>query len=352
VSTLRPRCRVASAARAGAGAVLALTRRGGPRNPMLRLATVLFSAGVLAACAGRDVDIRAAERVRVELDRRNAEVVVRYYLGGFAGADGGDPVAAGLLALDGGGLWMYPAALPAGARETLVDDGDGVLDDEEFTAWAGATYRDARALPATIEDLGQTWSASDTSWFSFDIEGSPMTHARRRLFAPVSAVREAIVRFAEEGELTYPPGTLLVGEHVVDGQVAETTVKRRRADGFWDFMVYDGAGRLAGATSAPPRGLRAPAQCTGCHLGSRLFEPDRSFPAPAPAGPAGPRAVVVPDAWRDAGAAAIFREHAARTDHVLGPYATVYVGRLRADRAAGRSLPREDIELLERLERR
>jgi hypothetical protein len=309
------------------------------------------AAGTLPGCAEESVDVRAAQRVEVDLDRRNAERVVRYYLGGFAGADGGDPVARGLLTVDDGTLWLHPQALPAPARAALRDDGDGVIDKDEFAAWAGATYRTARALPASLEELrgNARWAESDTAWFTVSIEGSSMTRARRRLFVRVDALRSAIRAFAAGDGLTYPAGTLMVGEHLVDGAVVETTVKRRRGDGFWDFMVFDAAGRLADRTATEPRALRAPAQCTGCHLGSRLFEPDRSFPAPARPGPRGPRSIDVPDAWRDAAVAATFREHAARTDHVLGPYATIYVGRLRAERAAGRLLAPADERILEAL---
>ena len=85
----------------------------------------------------------------------------------------------------------------------------------------------------------------------------------------------------------------------------------------------------------------------GANLVRRLFEPERSFPGTEPEGPAGPRAVAVPDAWRDAAAAARFREHATRADGALGLYATLYLGRLRAERAAGRALAPEDAALLE-----
>ncbi len=322
----------------------------------MRNLTVLGLMSMLATgCAGEHVDVRTAEDVPIDLDRRNAERVARYYLGGLVGPRGGDPVAAGMLSVDGGALVLHPQALPERARGALEDDGDGVLRADEFSAWAATTYREARDLPATLQALRgamPAWAVADTSWFSFEVRGSPMTHADRRLFVPVASLRAAIARFAAGGELRYPAGTLLVGEHLLDGELTETTVKRRRADGFWDFMVYGRDGRLVDTTSTPPRALRAPLQCTGCHLGSRQFEPDRSFPADAPAGPAGPRAVVVPPAWRDAGTAAIFREHAARRDDVLGIYATVYVGRLRAERAAGRPLPPADVRLLEALESR
>jgi hypothetical protein len=141
--------------------------------------------------------------------------------------------------------------------------------------------------------------------------------------------------FASSGSLDYPAGTWVVGEHAIDGDVVETTVKHRRSDGYWDFAVYGPDGALAPATQTEPRSLRVPTQCTGCHLGQRLFEPEKSFPAEASDGPFGPRAIYVPDPWRSAEATALFDEHRRRDDGVLGLYATLYAGRLLAAREAG-----------------
>jgi hypothetical protein len=305
----------------------------------------------LAACESEEIEVAAADRVEIRLERRNAETVARYYVGGFMGPAGGDPVEAGLMSVDGSRLWIHPVALPAYASRALRDNGDGVLDGDEFAEWTASTYRTARALPSTLDSLapGRPWAARDTAWFSIDVQGSPMTTALRRVHMPVAAVRAAVGAQVAGNGLTYPVGTVVVGEHLVDGEVVETTAKRRRADGFWDFMVYDAAGRLVGATTTPPRRLRVPQQCTGCHLGSRLFEPDRSFPGRAPRGPTGDRAIVVPEAWRDADVASIFREHATRADGLLGLYATVYVGRLRSEAGLGRALAPADRRLLEGL---
>ena len=125
-------------------------------------------------------------------------------------------------------------------------------------------------------------------------------------------------------------------------------MKRLREDGFWDFAVYGPDGRLAPATATAPRPLRAPTQCTGCHLGRRLFEPEKSFPATPTDGPDGPRRYDVPDAWRSAEATALFSEHARRDDGVLGIYATLYTGRLIAERASSEASP-ADRALLARL---
>ena len=292
--------------------------------------------------------------VPVRLDKSNEDTLLRYYLGGYAAPAGADPVEAGVLVEDG--PFVRPEALPPGPRDALVDgDGDGVIDWGEFEAFVEASYADARGLPPTLEALRAEapYAEGDPAWFVTEIEGSPMTAARRKVYVPVAALRQALAGYrAAGGRLVFPEGTVIVGEHRDAGGVLETTAKRRRADGFWDFAVYDAAGRLAPATSTPPRRLRAPIQCVGCHLGRRLFEPEKSFPATAPDGPHGPRALLVDGDVRAAVAgydlAAFFDEHATRSDGVLGLYATLYTARMLAERDAGRIRP-EDAALLERL---
>jgi len=317
-------------------------------TPALR--ALLLALLALAACGG-PVDVQTAERVPLVLDHANPERLVRSLLGGFAAADGADPFEAGLVSGEGDGLVLHPQALPADARAVLSDaDGDGALSWDELRALADEAYYAARALPPTVEALraAEPYAASDTAWFAVEVSGV-MTAARRRVFVRESALRAAITAFADDRRLVYPAGTWIVGEHLGDdGAVVETTVKRRRADGFWDFGVYGADGRLAPATATEPRPLRAPAQCTGCHLGERRYEPEASFPRAAPDGPFGVRAYHVPDAWRSAEATALFEEHARRDDGVLGLYATLWTGRALAARADGTLAPR-DAALLARL---
>lgn len=306
------------------------------------------------------MDVQTVERVPLRLDKPDAERLVRYYLGGYAAPDGADPFAAGLAEGEDDDLALRPQALDARWRAALSDkNGDGAVGWDEFAAFVEATYDDARGLPPTLDGLRTqhgTWAADSLSrpggnpaWFGFEVEGSAMTAALRRTLVPVAAVRSALDGYRAAGErLLYPAGTLIVGEHLDGGRVVETTVKRRRADGFWDFAVYDAEGRRARATSTPPRPLRSPTQCVGCHLGRRAFEPEKSFPAEAPDGPFGPRGLRVPAAWRSADVAARFEEHARRSDGVLGLYATLYASKLAADRAAGAASP-EDLALLGQL---
>lgn len=303
-----------------------------------RRLVLLAALAVLAAgCATGPADPQTADAIPLRLDRRDPGPLVRATLGGYVSAEGADPFAAGLVSGDGDDLTLHPDRLPADARQRLRDlNGDGAIDWDELAGMLDTTYYAARGLPATLDALRAEapYATDDPDWFTVDVDGV-MTAARRRIFVPEAALRSAIRAFPEAGELAYPAGTWIIGEHRIDDAVVETTVKRRRPDGFWDFAVYDGAGALAPATQTEPRALRAPTQCTGCHLGQRLFEPEKSYPAQAPDGPYGPRAYHVPDAWRSAEATALFNEHAARDDGVLGLYATVYVGRLLDARQRG-----------------
>ena len=296
------------------------------------------------------MDVQTAERVPLRLDKSNPERIVRSVLGGYAAPDGADPFEAGVVEGEGDRLTLRPQALDPAIRAQLADsDGDGAIGWDEWAAWVEATYALARALPPTLDALRAEadWRSGEPEWFAVDVDGV-MTAARRRVAVPTAAVRAAVEAHAETGTLAYPAGTWIVGEHEINGQTVETTVKRRRADGYWDFGVYGADGQLAPATTTEPRALRVPTQCTGCHLGQKLYEPERSWPGEASDGPFGPRAYHVPDVWRDPEIAALFNEHAAREDGVLGLYATLYVSRLAADRAAGRLGP-DDEALLDRL---
>jgi hypothetical protein len=321
-------------------------------NPLLRPTLGLLVALVLASgCASGPADPQTDSEVPLRFDRREPERLVRSYLGGYGGgAAGADPFASGLVSGSGDDLVLHPQKLDAAARAALRDaNGDGAIDWDEFKAFAEATYYAARAFPPTLDGLRAEapYAADSPDWFAVETDGV-MTTARRRVLVPLAALRSAMEASADGGDLRYPDGTWFIGEHLVDGQVVETTVKRRRADGFWDFAVYGADGALAPATATEPKPLRAPTQCTGCHLGQKLFEPEKSFPAEATDGPHGPRAVYVPDAWRRADAVARFEEHARRADGVLGLYATLYAGRLIAAREAG-TLGADDAAWLERL---
>ncbi|MEO0559546.1 MAG: hypothetical protein AAF170_15325 [Bacteroidota bacterium] len=319
----------------------------GSRWPVVGLAILL------SACASGPVDVQTAESVPLAIDKSDPERLMRSLLGGYV--DGADPFEAGLLTGSGDDLVLHPQLLSDEIRASLADaNGDGALDWDEMVPFFDATYAEGHGLPSTLEafyaatGVEAPASSEDSLWFTVDIDGV-MTSARRRVSVPMEALRSAMNAFVEGGELVYPTGTPLIGVHLgEEGETLETTVKRRRADGFWDFAVYGADGQIAEATSTPPLPLKAPTQCTGCHLGQKLYEPEKSFPAEAADGPNGPRAYYVPDSWRSPEATALFQEHARRDDGVLGLYATLYAGRLMTERVGGTIAP-EDAALLDRL---
>jgi hypothetical protein len=311
---------------------------------------------LLAGCAGGgSADDAAADGLRLAIDKRNPERLLRFYFGSYLGPDGGDAVEAGLISGADEDFLLHPGALDARWRPALDAanaDGDGVIDWDELVDFIDRTYAEARALPPTLDalraDVPYAGAEGDPAWFTVEIDGV-MTTARRHLFVPTAALRAALRDFrANDGRLLYPAGTTIVGEHRVGGALAETTAMRKRPDGFWDFFVYGADGALAGATDTPPRSLRSPTQCVGCHVGRKLFEPEESFPREAPPGPFGPRGVHVGAELRNAEVVAFFDEHARRSDTVLGVYNTLFVSGLLADRRAGRLAP-EDAALLDGL---
>ncbi|HYE57649.1 MAG TPA: hypothetical protein VD948_04050 [Rhodothermales bacterium] len=309
------------------------------RLPVLRPFAAALLALTVAACrSGGDAD-----RLRLDLERRDPGPVLRTYFGAYLGPDGGDPVAAGLLEQDGETFYVRASALRerVGSDAPPLDpDGDGTVTDDELGAFVQATYNAARGFPATLAALG----ADTSSAFGVTIRGV-MSAAPRRVFVPLPALRDALAGYRRNGQrIVYPAGTVIWGAHG-DGD-GETTAMRKRADGAWDFFVYDAQGRLATTTNGAPRPLRAPTQCVGCHFGQRLFEPEKSFPGEATPGPDGPRALYTEH--RDAAVVQALDEHRRRADHVLGLYGTLYATRLKAARAAGTLAP-EDAALLDSL---
>ncbi|GAB5518244.1 MAG: hypothetical protein RhofKO_04950 [Rhodothermales bacterium] len=297
---------------------------------MLRIA--LLSLLVLSGCAA------GGHRIEVKLDRSNPEPLLRYYFGAYAAADTADPFEAGLLANDGDRYWLNVEGSPHAEGLTAASGGDGVLDWEELKAFVAETYYATRNLPLTTYALYASLPADSSAWFTVEVDGV-MTVARRRIQVPEAALRSALEHYqANDQQLLYPIGTAFVATHTLDGTLVETTLMQKRADGLWDFATYDADGNLATSTTTEPKPLQTPTQCVGCHFGNRAFEPEKSFPEPARDGPHGPRAVYVPEAWRDPALVAFFDEHQKRSDTVLGIYNTLFVAKLRASG--------EDAELL------
>lgn len=279
-----------------------------------------------------------AQRVSVDASPNR----VRYVVGAFEPA-GIDPVSVtadgstvvDIVVLEG----RSPGAAAAFREESVGDRVDSdALDRILDRAW--------RLRPPVEADLDAFAARTGylerhDEWFRHEVVGS-MTSYRRRLHIPLAAVRSAILSLAEGRGLRYPPGTVVVGEHLDAGGVVETTVMTRRSDGFWDFAAYGREGLPVDRIRGTTEDLRIPADCYGCHYGDRAFEPQRSFPETAPDGPLGPRALFVPPGWRRADVTARLDEHARREDGLLGLHATLRLAALLAERDAGTGAGSDD----------
>ena len=281
---------------------------------------------LLAGCAPQG-------QVEVVLDKPDPRRLLRFYFGSYT-AGGADPFSAGILHERGQRFYVDPAALdgqhPGMGAALLRRTRGNVLGWDSLGAFLDATYYQARQLPPDMEAFKARWPYR--GWMPVDVEG-PMTRARRRIFVSESALRGALAGYQSAGRrLHYAEGTAIVADHYLDGTLIEHTAMVRRMDGFWDFATYGPDGRLAAATAALPRALKTPLQCVGCHFGTKLFEPERSFPQPAPPAPEGRRLYHVADAVRNEAVVRHFEEHARRSDTVLGLYGTLYAAKLLAGR--------------------
>ncbi len=288
--------------------------------------------------------------MQIDLDKSDPERLLRYYFGGYASAAGADPFEAGLLVARDGAFFVDLDALEGRQAENALRDADGSgrIEWEELEAFVHATYYDARQVPSTAAALHARAPYREGGWFEVEVDGV-MTKARRRLFVAEDALRAALRTYQDNGEqLLYPSGTVIVGEHYVEGTHVETTAMLKRGDGFWDFATYGPDGALAFTTHTGPRDLKTPTQCVGCHFGKKQFDPEKSFPGEARPGPHGPRALHVTPQARDAGLVRFFDEHRKRSDTVLGLYGTLFIAHLQAQQRAG-ELSEEDARLLEGL---
>ncbi len=290
----------------------------------------------------------------VDFDKSNTELLLRYYFGAYLSDRDEDAFEGGYVRrIDGKYFVDRNKIRRSPLLSRLITDGyleDGALDWDEFSAFIRETYYQRRNpypdLNAVYEGL--TFHPGDSSWFHVNVRGV-MTTALRRVYVRKAALKAALGGYLANGRrLLYPVGTTFIGEHWVDSSRIETTVMSKRPDGFWDFFIYGSEGQPAGETIAPPKKLKAPIQCFGCHTGGKLFEPEKSFPGFAKDGPHGPRALYVDDRLRNKEVAAYFDEHRKRSDMILGIYNTLYVSEMLERRRNG-DLSKEDETLLNNL---
>ena len=292
----------------------------------------------------------AGSMVPINFDGNNADQLLRFYFGSFLGPEGGDPVEAGILekrektwylrsphSVDG-----IPASLQQ-LYETASRAGE--LSEDALEAFIQSTYYEARDFPATLEEMLERdgfWS--EPEWFRIDVQGS-MVSLRRTTWIRRSDIEKALDRMEKlDDPVMYDPATLIVGEHLEGSRTVETTLMKKRQDGFWDYWAYDEDGRLTDVVRKDPRDMLVPTRCTGCHYGDRLFEPERSFPALARPGPNGERALYIPEQWRNADLSSTMQEHARRSDTVLGLYATLFLAEAVAHARSGTGSPSPYLE--------
>jgi hypothetical protein len=178
---------------------------------------IVSFALTLAACGPGGAEEKGAvpaSWIRVDLDRSDPEPLLRYYFGSYVAPEGGDPFAAGLVAEQGGRMYVDPDALaavaPEAARAPLDADADGTLVWDELAGFVAATYYRARAVPATLDALRAETPYREAGWFSVELEGV-MTTALRRVHVATEALRAALEGYRANGEaLLYPVGTTFV----------------------------------------------------------------------------------------------------------------------------------------------
>lgn len=309
----------------------------------------LGAAGLVVTGCESNAERQQEQLLEIDLDKKDPRRLLTYYLSSYVDAETVDS----MIVERGRRFFLQQELLEANVPqgELLVDAAlsGGKIDWDEFAEFVDRTYYEARELPVSIESVWDSLRDDGTeSLFKIEVNGV-MTTARRRITVADAAVRAALTTFRRNnGRLVYPVGTIVIGEHVEADSVLESTVMRKRGDADWDFAVYNASGERAPATLARPRALKAPTQCIGCHFGTRLFEPEKSFPVAPRRTADGERKL-----WYDQEIYAdtlvsFFDEHRRRDDTVLGLYGTVYTNDLISRRRAG-TASGPDLELLAEL---
>lgn len=285
-----------------------------------------------------------ANLVPISIDKPDTERLLQFYGGGYAAKAGEDPFKAGLMVEKDGQFFWNKAVLQQKAPQAASKLPSGTMDWDVLRAFVQATYNEARAFPATLADFQARYPYQEG--FQMRVNGV-FSSTERHIFIPKPALRAALDGWKSSREqLLYPTGTVIVGEHHENGALLETTAMLKRTDGFWDFIVYDGAGKLTTTTEARPQALKSPTQCVGCHFGKKKFEPEKSFPNPAPPSPHGELRKIHDTAYPvPASVVALFKEHDKRSDTILGLYTTFFVAELMQQRTQGTLAPEDAARL-------
>jgi len=319
------------------------------------LILVFGVAIALSACSNQPKADSGHHGVQFQLEKSDEERLLSYYLSGYLNGVVSEPSQAGLIQKRQNIWYLQDPEGVSGADsmlQTLYSTGmeEGEISWDAFESFISQTYYESRTAPETVDDLRSVlgdWS-QEGDWFHVELNGS-MTQYRRRISVErrklVSAVRS--LNTASD-PILYEPGTAFIGEHLLEGEIVETTAMVKQNGGHWDYYAYNGQGILTDEIFKDPDDMKVPTECTGCHFGDRLFEPERSFPARPRPGPNGERSLHVGENARDSEVVAALQEHARRSDLVLGLYATLYLSEIRQKLIAG-SASEEEIETLQRL---
>lgn len=329
---------------------IALPYRGG----MSRVIVMSLMLMPLLQCNIQKTNNQTSSTFYLQTEKSNPQILFQYYFGPFVQPENDDPFKTELIKKRGGKYYLdlsIPSKLNQDSSLLKQLSDKTKLDDDKLEAFLLARYYEAVTPPENLQSLRESYPYTDsTNWFNVELNGV-MTTARRSIYISRSDLQTTLSNFIiNGGQIIYPEGTVIIGEHYHDGDLAEVTVMRKASQSYWEFFVYGPDGNLTPATSTGPRPLKVPVQCVGCHTGSRLFEPEKSFPGLAPPGPEGKRHIYVDKPLRNEIITAFFNEHRRRNDAVLGIYITLYVATLLEQSRAGQPLALEDKVILDQLE--
>lgn len=313
--------------------------------------SILLGIALLSGCSSKTAEefVPLKDSIEIRLDKGESQPLIEFYLGGFL--QKGDSLAS--IAVQMGSKWFLKKPEPLSSPDLLAlydaAGEDEVLQWEEFEPVVRSSYYRVRNTPTTLDSLKALfgdWSATD--WFSYETKGQ-MTEYRRRLFIKRESINWSLERLDSPTDaILYAEGTTIIGEHLDNDQIVETTAMIKRWDGYWDYSSYDKKGQLALSVAKGDDPLLVPTQCIGCHYGNRAFEPERSFPRDARAGPSGERAIYVPESWKNPALTTSLDEHIKRSDHVLGLYATLFLAEIIARSKNGEATAAE-LKLIDKL---